>query len=60
VSWETLTVIGAQVITAVATIAALRTDVAWLKRWAREHSRSDEHEFSRVHKRIDALEARRS
>jgi len=60
VSWETLVVIAGQVVTAVAIIAALRADVSWLKRWTREHAQSNEHEFTRIDKRIDALDARRS
>lgn len=43
-------------IVAVATIATIKADVKWLKRWTREHANTDDKNFETVNGRLGRLE----
>lgn len=39
----------------VATIATIKTDIRWIKRWTHEHEKRDESRFARLEDRFDNL-----
>ena len=55
--FRTLLDLGAYVLGMGITIAVVKTDVRWIKRWTEEHDRSDDERFREV--REDIRELRR-
>ena len=53
IDWNHLLITAAGVI---ATIATIRADIQWLKRWTREHDREDAAAFKSVDNRLDTIE----
>lgn len=55
VDLRTALTIGASLISAVATIATLKADIRWIKRWMSDHRKDDASNFSDVRKQVAEL-----
>lgn len=56
-SIEIAIVVLAQLLAAVSTIAVLKADVRWIKKWCHEHKEDDERNFARMERDIRELRA---
>lgn len=48
-------VLGSGIVSGYVTVAVLKNDVKWMKRWADKHEESDNTRFQELHERINAL-----
>jgi hypothetical protein len=40
----------------IATVVAIKVDIQWLKRWTKDHAKSDEQQFGRIETRLVEIE----